>query len=536
MQGDVTGEVEELLDDNPEMSKAEAWAHAYRQNEGDTEKRAELAKSAPNGSITKLEFELSTEGSVGSILKADDDYIIWGPASVEVVDKEDDRIKASALKSALPQLLKRKRLSYEHSDQIVGDILKNFETEEPIEVSIDGKTFERSEFPTDVLELDGLKPGLYVAGNIYNDTQKSQEVRKLADEGEIDSYSISGEAIVTEMAVKNGKTFTDILKMDLSAVTLCREGMNQKAKFDIVSKWDEAFTESTLNPQKAASLAKSRISKTMGSNNDNDDVEKFVDALDKTLDERLPDGELATKGDVEDIVDERLKAQEGSPTDGTPERPDGNSDTPTNQGDPYEGDSDEWGEDPTDDSDKVEETKSGTSPSSAMREFNRDPEEREAEHGGDEKKYTTDELKSMLPDDQFKAIEPLLDEEDEPDVDPAEEQPDEMVDEEMPDEDPMAPDEEGEPDPVMAAKAVENLDMNRLDSQTAMRILKAQESGRNVEKTDSAVRTSPSVAGGTQPAHAGQTKEKEVAKADGDAVDNDPALRQIYDDDGTPQI
>lgn len=512
MSGNISKAVQTVLDDpdrTDDLSKA--YAIAWENSEGDKQKRARLAKSAPNGSVSKMEFEISTEGSVGGVFKADDDFVIWGPASVEVVDKERDRIKADALENALPQLLKRKRLSYEHSDQIVGDILERFKTEEPVEVTVNGKSYERTDFPTDVLKLDGMKPGLFVAGNIYNDSQKSQEVRKQIEAGDIDSYSISGEATVTEMAVKDGQTFTDILKMDLSAVTLCREGMNQKAKFDTVSKTDSIAESNALNPQRAASIAKTRIQKTMSNKND-DDVQKFVKALDKTLEERLPDGELATKGDVEEMVDERLKAQEGSPAEGTPDRPDGNSDTPTNQSDEYEGDTDDWGEDPTDDPDKVEQTKSKT--------------------------YSKEELKSALPDDQFKAIEPLLDEEEEdemggePDIDPADEQPDEMVDPEMPDDDPLGDDEEGESDPVMASKAVDNLDWDRLSEGQKRALAKG-----NIEKAESTASTRGGVGGGSQPAHA-RTQEGSnvVAKADGDAVNADAALRNIYDNEGNPQI
>lgn len=516
MPKEVEETVQAILDDpSATDDEEEAYAIAWDQHEGDAEKRANLAKSAPNGSVSKMEFEVSTEGSVGAIFKAADDFVIWGPASIEVVDKERDRIKAEALEDALPQLLKRKRLSYEHSDQIVGDILERFETEEPVEVEVAGNTYKRDEFPTDVLKLDGLKPGLFVAGNVYNDSQKSQEVRKQIEEGEVDSYSISGEAVVTEMAVKDGQTFTDILKLDLSAVTLCREGMNQKAEFAVVSKQSEDATSSSLNPQRAASIAKSRLDKTMSDNND-DDVQKFVDALDKTLEERLPEGELATKQDVEEMVDERLKAQEGSPKDGTPERPSGEGDGGQEEDPDYEGDNPD---NTASDSDKVEEKSNS---------------------------YTTEELKSILPDDQYKAIEPLLERGDDPsddygdemadegpDVDPVDDKPEEVVEPEMPDREPELEDEEGEPDPVLASKAVDSLDWSRLSEKQKMALAKAG----SVQKSESTVRTNTGIGGGAQPAHAGnQPDADEVAKADGDAVAADPALRKVYDEEGKPQI
>lgn len=492
--------VKTVLDQNPEMDPEDARVQAWEQCEGDRQKRAALAKSAPSGSVSKMEFEITTEGSVGAICKADDDFVVWGPASVEVVDKENDRITAKALEGALPQLLKRSRLSYEHSDQIVGDILKSFETEESQTVKVNGNSYERSEFPTDVMKLDGMEPALYVAGNIYNDTQKAQEVRKQISNGEVDSYSISGEAVVSEMAVKDGRTFTDITKLDLSAVTLCREGMNQKAKFDVVRKDGDG-----LDPQRAASLAKSKIKdKTMsnGDNGDDSDVQKFVDALDTTLDERLPDGELATKGDVEEMVEDKLKAQEGSPKEGTPERPTGDDKSPFETDEDHEGDVDDWGENPADDSDKVEEKNA----------------------------YTKDELKSILPDDQYKAVEPLL-EDDDPDVDPRDEAPEEEIN---PEPEPEVPPEGPDEDPLGEGKSAADLDFDRLSGDQ----IKALAKSGALSKAEGTSGTRSGVGSGAQPAHAGSDEGQNgpVAKADSDAVASDPAMRNIYGSDGQPQI
>jgi hypothetical protein len=501
MPQEVEDRVDSIMDENPEMDEETAYAIAWDDYEGDSEKRATLAKSAPFGEVAKMEFEVAAEGSVGIISKADNEFLIWGPASVEVVDKEQDRIKAEALEDALPQLLKRSRLSYEHSDQLVGDILERFETDEAKAVKINGQTFNRTEFPTDVLKLDGMEPALYVAGNIYADTQKSREVRDLIKQGEIDSYSISGEAVVTEMAVKDGRTFTDIKKLDLSAVTLCRTGMNPKAKFDTVAKSEGG----SLNPQQKF---KTQLEKsTMGDENDND-VQKFVDAAEDVIDKKLPDGDLATKDDVEDIVDERLKAQEGSPENGTASRPDGNSDNPTETDPEFEGDNP--GEETVGDPDKVEETKSGDV-------------------------YTKDELKSLLPDDQYKAVEAALEEgpEEEEEMEqpmPPEEGPEEEVEpepmmEEEPDE------EEGEEIQLSNGKTVK---WGKLSDDQKKAVAK---SGA-LEKTGSGVQTAVGVENGvTEPSHAGSGgSDGDVAKADNESIAADPAAGNFYDDDGEPKV
>lgn len=526
MPESVEERVDEILDENPDMDESEAYAIAYDQEE-DASKRAAIAKSAPNASTHSVEFEAKlSDGPLRAIWKADDgDCVIWGPASVEVVDKENDRIKAEALEEALPQLLKRSRLSYEHSDQIVGDILDKFETEEPRTVEINGHTFERSEFPTDVLKLDGMEPALYVAGNIYNDTQKAREVREKVEEGKIDSYSISGEAVTTEMAVKDGQTFTDIVKIDLSAVTLCEEGMNQKAKFGVVSK-------ATVSPDRVADIVDDQLQQKMSDDTDEGTVEKIEQALNDTLDERLPDGDLATKEDVEETVEEKLeeKAQEGSPTEGTPERPSGNDESPTEQDEEYEGDNPD---NTTTDSDKVEEK------------------------GG----YSREELKAMLPDDQFKAIEPLLDEkaddmvdeyDEDMDNDPAGDEEEEATpdvetvpgaDEAMngpageDGEDVLDGEEDDEGD---LARAVKALDFEKMPDGAEARLIESlAKSGGDTQKA-SGPGGVPASETEEVPAHQrdsiGQAGEDALAKADNEDVVRDPAMRDIYAEDGTPQI
>lgn len=265
------------------------------------------ALNDPQRNVSLLSFEMTGPTGVSALYKADnDDWVIWGPASVEVVDRENDRIKAKALEEALPQLLKRSTLSYEHTDQIVGEILSKYTTDEEVTLDIQGNTYTRKEFPTGVLDLPGMEPAMYVAGKVYGDTRKSREVREAIANNEMKSYSISGEAIVSEMAVEDGVPVTDILKMDLSAVTLCRQGMNQKAKFDLVSK--------TLSDGSDASdlvgIAKSAVSdklRPMSNTDDDIDTEALEKSFQKVLDDALPDGDLATVEDVEKHVSDRFE-------------------------------------------------------------------------------------------------------------------------------------------------------------------------------------------------------------------------------------
>jgi len=302
-------------------------------------------KLAKSDQLEKVDFEASVERGVQSLFKAGDDFVIWGPASVEIVDKEGDKISAEALDEALPQLLERARLSLEHSDQIVGRILERFETESPVTVEINGQTYERKEFPTDVLDLDDGEPAaLYVAGEVFQDTQQSKRARERIEAGELNSYSISGEALVTRKKVEDGVVYDDIVDMDLSAVTLCEEGMNQGAKYaqvegEVSDKDLAGEASATEKRQEVPVLEHPSMSgvssggaaseatpaqadpvnknDTMSDSDPNEDETKSEDDTGATiedvlerLDKSLPEGDIATKDDLDDVQDEALEAAE----------------------------------------------------------------------------------------------------------------------------------------------------------------------------------------------------------------------------------
>jgi len=191
--------------------------------------------------VEKLEWSADVDSSLGMVVKANDEFLIWGPASVEVVDKEGDKINAQALEKALPQLLKRARLSYAHTDQIVGRILEGFETKAEASVEIDGVKYERKNFPTDVLKVNDQPSALFVAGEVFDDSNQAEEVREKIEEGEIDSYSISGEALVTQKQVDGDQVYDDILELDLSAVTLC-ERKNCSSRIFRALRWPLRIT------------------------------------------------------------------------------------------------------------------------------------------------------------------------------------------------------------------------------------------------------------------------------------------------------
>lgn len=283
--------------------------------------------------LEKIGFEASMNEGVQAVFKAGDDFVIWGPASVEVVDKEGDKISVEALGDALPQLLRRASLSLDHTDQIVGRILERFETQSPVTVEINGNSYQRSEFPTEVLDLDDDEPpALYVAGEIFEDTQQSKRARERIEEGELTSYSISGEALVTQKKVENGVVYDDIKDMDLSAVTLCEEGMNRGASYAQVGgevenkelageareKQDVEETPVLEHPSTSgvgtAQTAEASVSKNMSENESDEGTEEkttglTVDDVSKAVDQALPEGDLATVSKMKSVVEDEVESQ-----------------------------------------------------------------------------------------------------------------------------------------------------------------------------------------------------------------------------------
>ena len=273
--------------------------------------------------VQKVDFDAQINRSVSAVFKQDDEFLIWGPASVEVVDKEDDKINVEALDKALPQLLKRASLSYAHTDQLVGRILERFSTDEPVEVTIDGNTYKRDEFPTAVLDLDdGNPPGMFVAGEVFDDTNQSREVRQKIEDGEINSYSISGEALVTQKQIDGDMVYDDILEMDLSAVTLCEEGMNQDAKFARVNGEIDEVDHPAAEKAKASfevedgsvsspGQVQTAVAKSMS--NEEQETEEKENGLpsdfnpDAYLKEDQFEGEIATKNDLDKRLEETVE-------------------------------------------------------------------------------------------------------------------------------------------------------------------------------------------------------------------------------------
>ncbi len=181
-------------------------------------------------------FKINEEGN----------FFIFGPASAEILDSQGDVIRIDAVKKALPELLKRARVTVDHKDQIVGEIVESFEKKGLIyktEVRPPNDE-ELSKFPS----LEKEKEALFVLAKVWDDTEYCREVRKAIEKGEYRSYSISGN-VLNSRPCRSSEGCTRIVSdLNLSAVTICRSGANPAAQFDILK--EDKMTEETVEQEK----------------------------------------------------------------------------------------------------------------------------------------------------------------------------------------------------------------------------------------------------------------------------------------------
>jgi len=170
-----------------------------------------------------------TDGGEFVILKEDNDLVIAGYASVDVVDKQNDKITLSAIQEAAQKFMKEERyrnVMITHSNVQVGEVLDEYTNSK-------GK----------VLKTGVDDTGFFVVIKLRNDIEKAREVARDVRKGRLRSFSIGGQALSkTNKHDSDVGTFKEIDKLELHEITICEEGINPEAKFDIV-KEDKTMTE-----------------------------------------------------------------------------------------------------------------------------------------------------------------------------------------------------------------------------------------------------------------------------------------------------
>ena len=170
-----------------------------------------------------------TDGGEFIILKENKECVIAGYASVDVVDKQNDKITLNAIREAADGFMKNDRfrnVMITHSNVQVGEVLDNYTDSK-------GK----------VLKTGVDDTGFFVVIKLRNDIEKAKEVARDVRRGKLRSFSIGGQAI--NKANKYDPdigSYKEIDKLELHEITICEEGINPEAKFNII-KEDKKMSE-----------------------------------------------------------------------------------------------------------------------------------------------------------------------------------------------------------------------------------------------------------------------------------------------------
>jgi len=154
-------------------------------------------------------------------LDQNEPVVIGGPASVEVVDREGHLITVAAMKRAFDRFManfRTRNAMVLHSDVQVGWAL-------PAYISKTGKIYKSG--------VTG--DHLFFITELRDDTKIAKKVLEQIETGKMKSYSIAGSATSVEPTKKeDGGVIMQVNDMELAEVTICEQGVNQRAKFELM--------------------------------------------------------------------------------------------------------------------------------------------------------------------------------------------------------------------------------------------------------------------------------------------------------------
>jgi HK97 family phage prohead protease len=159
-----------------------------------------------------------------SILKAsNDDLMIGGYASIEMVDKQNDLITLKALNEAVKKFMehnKFRNVMTNHSNVQVGEVVESHRDS-------NGKLWKT--------QVDDV--GFFVVIKLRDDIEKAKEINRGIRKGSLRSFSIGGQALqkVKKHHDELGE-YSEISKLELHEVTICEKGINPEARFDILKE------------------------------------------------------------------------------------------------------------------------------------------------------------------------------------------------------------------------------------------------------------------------------------------------------------
>jgi HK97 family phage prohead protease len=175
----------------------------------------------PTG-LTLRTSPVQHSGSI-SIVKAANDLVIAGYASVEMVDKQGDLITRGALRDAFDGFMKAdgfRNVQLAHSNIQVGQVIPSY-------TDSDGRVWKSG--------VDDA--GMFVVIQLRDDIEKAREVASEIRKGALRGFSIGGQAFkrMRKSDQQHGD-YTEISKLELHEVTICEKGINPEATFRILKE------------------------------------------------------------------------------------------------------------------------------------------------------------------------------------------------------------------------------------------------------------------------------------------------------------
>ena len=232
--------------------------------------------------MRNLDMDTNVQGDF-SILKSNDDLMIGGYASIEIVDKQNDLITIKALNEAVKKFMEQKsfrNVMTNHSNVQVGEVVDSYRDKT-------GRLWKT--------EVDDV--GFFVVIKLRDDIEKAKEINRGIRKGSLRSFSIGGQAL---QKVKKSNSelgqYNEISKLELHEVTICEKGINPEAKFDILKQDKTTGDKMTEKLEKALEEL--------------DTLLKEVNSLRKEEDKEMMDEKESMYGEKESMMDEKAMMDE----------------------------------------------------------------------------------------------------------------------------------------------------------------------------------------------------------------------------------
>ena len=229
------------------------------------------------------------------ILKENNECVIAGYASVDVVDKQNDKITLGAIREAADKFMKQDRyrnVMITHSNVQVGEVVDQY-------TDSNGK----------VLKTGVDDTGFFVVIKLRKDIEKAKEVARDIRKGNLRSFSIGGQAInKTNKYDADTGSYKEIDKLELHEITICEEGINPEAKFNLIKEDKKMNTEieKALNEFNEV-MAELKNSSILKNEYEESPVEEQEESLEMMDEEPVEEEESVEMGDY---GNEEMKAED----------------------------------------------------------------------------------------------------------------------------------------------------------------------------------------------------------------------------------